>query len=1147
MTLKQKIELLNKEFTTLKQKINAKLQANQQTITQKDQQLAESNRNLETALKENTENEKDNMLREEILRSWNAYKQKVSGNKKNQLTNSEREFFELLSGNLMDINTPKEDILKANMRELKHKRNALNDEYNEIYQKYVNMSFSEDYGSVSFHLDLTYMAYSNINRIYGYFVQALGNVEPVFYCRYCECDNCEKVRRDGPSIEEKINVSGNFTTAEDLVKTFLKVTGPRQKAKEKNDPKFAGDAGYWKGSHKLDEDAEVLANFFNSIANITDDINNIKLSANETIFSNNKQQLIAKIQGLIGKCRITSSTSIDNFSVKLQRNLTAVEKLEPKHQKEILDLEKEAREAESAYKENLQKADNETDPEKKAEFIVLANKAAKKAEEIKRKVKNNPIAQLANFNYLDDLRALQGNVPPNVCPDRQPGGRGSGNNSNGGGSGSGQTPNPLEDPKSFFEQNKMMIVVALGLVGILLYIFLQKDSEDDEEAKEEKKNNMKKQQQQLLITLLLCGVGYYFLVYLPEEENKKKTEREKRQAPQKIVNGKKSSLLGEYQKFASLFPDGDRNEKFYFSRAAPYTVYFPPSLQSYYEKGKELELEESVENPTRGNYEKGLGNNALFYGAPGTGKTETMRNLCVKSDKYPLVVVVGSDLTPTDLVKDYGLEREENGEVRYILFVDEANQISNNSLIFQSNGLKFLKDCLEGVDKDESSENLPIKQSTRFYLKLKNEKEVDIEIGEFLEFFWHIKEKYSTSFDGVYESVQKPTLEKVLESSLNNLTRIINGKLDEIIEQLEPDEDDGEENIIVKLQSEVELLKDRKKISYVQAAVGICVASAGAATPFVSAVGGYLIGDKADKESAEREKLMMQDGRYKDANQEVDKQANQNNQTKNIIEDIVAKLNGNKPRQSHETDEHLKQQLAIAQNSLKDGESRLQRLRGDVDKLRKELGGGGNLLSLLGLDKLSFADKVIIAGGIVLTEKGCFLYFLQKKKIEKGEKYENIRRREEDGLKANVENEELSADDYKEIKKFFKKLNRAEKQKELDDPLIKEEIKSLQNSLKELEEHASPRTQDQASSDKSRQRKAKKKCRHEQIEPYEDDLNNYYCSYCINPPSKNNDDNKNNQKKEQQKTELQQTITNLENKSNRTPEEEEDLKKKKKN
>jgi hypothetical protein len=59
----------------------------------------------------------------------------------------------------------------------------------------------------------------------------------------------------------------------------------------------------------------------------------------------------------------------------------------------------------------------------------------------------------------------------------------------------------------------------------------------------------------------------------------------------RIVKSKNSSLIGEYQKFASLFPDGDKDERFYFSRSAPYTVYFPPALQSYYEKGKELGLE----------------------------------------------------------------------------------------------------------------------------------------------------------------------------------------------------------------------------------------------------------------------------------------------------------------------------------------------------------------------------------------------------------------------------------------------------------------------------------------------------------------------------------------------------------------------------
>jgi len=49
--LKQKLELLNKEFTALKTKITQKLQA-------QDQKITETNQKLETALKDNAENEK---------------------------------------------------------------------------------------------------------------------------------------------------------------------------------------------------------------------------------------------------------------------------------------------------------------------------------------------------------------------------------------------------------------------------------------------------------------------------------------------------------------------------------------------------------------------------------------------------------------------------------------------------------------------------------------------------------------------------------------------------------------------------------------------------------------------------------------------------------------------------------------------------------------------------------------------------------------------------------------------------------------------------------------------------------------------------------------------------------------------------------
>lgn len=56
--LKNKLELLQKEFTTLKNKITTKLATQQQTITETNQKLTETNRQLELISKENSENEK---------------------------------------------------------------------------------------------------------------------------------------------------------------------------------------------------------------------------------------------------------------------------------------------------------------------------------------------------------------------------------------------------------------------------------------------------------------------------------------------------------------------------------------------------------------------------------------------------------------------------------------------------------------------------------------------------------------------------------------------------------------------------------------------------------------------------------------------------------------------------------------------------------------------------------------------------------------------------------------------------------------------------------------------------------------------------------------------------------------------------------
>jgi uncharacterized protein with von Willebrand factor type A (vWA) domain len=117
----------------------------------------------------------------------------------------------------------------------------------------------------------------------------------------------------------------------------------------------------------------------------------------------------------------------------------------------------------------------------------------------------------------------------------------------------------------------------------------------------------------------------------------------------------------------------------------------------------------------------------------------------------------------------------------------------------------------------------------------------------------------------------------------------------------------------------------------------------------------------------------MEDRRYRDTMSEITKQHQENKQTQTLINDIVGKLNGNLPRQPHETDEYLNNQLVIAQNSLKLGEERVNSLTNELDELRKQLGGSGSLFTLLGLDKLSFMDKVMIGGGIVLI-----VYLLKK-------------------------------------------------------------------------------------------------------------------------------------------------------------------------
>nr|CAG8496017.1 9081_t:CDS:2 [Entrophospora candida] len=151
----------------------------------------------------------------------------------------------------------------------------------------------------------------------------------------------------------------------------------------------------------------------------------------------------------------------------------------------------------------------------------------------------------------------------------------------------------------------------------------------------------------------------------------------------------------------------------------------------------ELKLRDEVKpNPVRGELDpndlSNLDNNALFYGAPRTGKSVMAEKLAYEADIYPLVTIKGSTLTPKKpdndigatlllkfiftisdithkLVEDYGFEREEDGEVRYILFIDEADQICTTHALppkDASSQLTFLKECMGDDNKDEETKNL---------------------------------------------------------------------------------------------------------------------------------------------------------------------------------------------------------------------------------------------------------------------------------------------------------------------------------------------------------------------------------------------------------------------------------------------------------
>ncbi|CAI2193001.1 9038_t:CDS:2 [Funneliformis geosporum] len=262
-----------------------------------------------------------------------------------------------------------------------------------------------------------------------------------------------------------------------------------------------------------------------------------------------------------------------------------------------------------------------------------------------------------------------------------------------------------------------------------------------------------------------------------------------------------------------------KREPEHFNIAASYKIKFPPSLwnnltnkQKTHKKSEELVLIRGERDP-----DTKLDNNALFYGAPRTGKSVMSEKLAYEADCYPLVVIQGSSLTPKDLdyksgidplgkfiftlcdidhtlVDDFGFEREENGEVRYILFVDEANQITTSTLISRSTELTFLKECMGSDTRINESKNLWIMATNH----LDQVNPAVYQPGRLRDFMRYAddagitekeeknnRENDNEHFQGKFEPPRKPKIEEVVEKTANQISKSIDVRLKELIETAE--------------------------------------------------------------------------------------------------------------------------------------------------------------------------------------------------------------------------------------------------------------------------------------------------------------------------------------------------------------------------
>ncbi|CAG8684002.1 2409_t:CDS:10, partial [Gigaspora margarita] len=569
-----------------------------------------------------------------------------------------------------------------------------------------------------------------------------------------------------------------------------------------------GDDRY-KGAHNLKEDCQTLARFFNDIT----DFKNAKVKLtkfnNQEEFEKNKQDLLNKVnQALSGlQMKTGGNSSVDDFADYVdmiigdfRREVEAlkadIEQVAYSEAKELQKLNQEERKLQKEIEENERKAQNEPDPEKKKKFLFLA------VLERKQQLKSSSLGD--NFDpdkHINDfIQAIKDKLK-NKPPKRNPTTPTDPNNVNlPGGSTTPKpfdpfTPTPNSNPNNFFQENKQLTIIT-GVALLIFFYFYSQPS---------------KKQELSLILIALTTLLIISIYYLTQKEKPEPRELTEKNCDNNMVNilGKELEKEQEQQLkiialllIAGLF--------FYFN------VYLPNQQRQQLEMQIQTDINTlQTIQPTE--YERE--GNAIQQEALENMKEELDKAV---NEQQKLAESNGHGLLELDektkknnLEDNYGFTREENGEIRYILFVDEADNVcSNTALPTEYTKLIFLKACMEGIKKDAQSQNLWIFATN--YLKLIDppvyrpgdfKKEADrvgilnqkfINHPETKKQLPEIKKENATKqhpaqsgikigeikqlphFYGKYEKPKKPTTDEIMPT----ITEAIDTRLKELTEQL---------------------------------------------------------------------------------------------------------------------------------------------------------------------------------------------------------------------------------------------------------------------------------------------------------------------------------------------------------------------------